>query len=206
MTLGGGREAIVRLSVISAGVMVGVALLLFMISGLKLLSGTWQRPCWRCTGQTVSSKQTGSTNDALHWRKSETTYNAKTIEIYDIAQTGPNSPNIPGIKQLPGPGEYYASPKLVEILQITPDNQLDDRFSGKLIGTIGREGLDGPKDLIIIAGHNVHELPLTPVEPGHSLPLGSNGFTYKVWKVYDQPLKRDYGPFIMSLFGEVLRL
>ncbi len=201
LSLGGGREALIRHLVIASGVAIDIALLLFMISGLRILGGSWQQPCWRCTGQSIPSKQGNSTANPLRWHRLETIFHGKSIERYDIAQTGPNAPQIPGIMRLPGPGEYYASPALAKLLHETPANQLKDRFPGTLVGQIGRAGLDGPKDLIAVVGRIPAELPLTPVSPGETLPLGTNDFTYNVWKVNDKPEKRDFGSFIMALFG-----
>jgi hypothetical protein len=202
LSFNGGREALLRLAAIASGVAIGVAMLLFMISGLQLLNGTLDRACWQCTGQITPTTNDGHTYtnvDPLHWHRDRTIFDTKRISWYDIAETGPRSPQIPGIAHLPKPGEYYVSPALAELMAKTPDDQLDNRFPGKLAGQITREGLDGPKDLIVVVGRTPAVMPLTDIGE-NGLPSGSNGFTYQVWRVEDQPQKRSYGPFITALF------
>lgn len=205
LSLKGGKEALLRLLGIAGGVMIGVALLLFMLSGLQLLNGTLDQPCWRCTGQLYSSLKGNATTDPLHWNKAETVFDAKTIEIYNVAKTGPNTPTIPGVDKIPGPGEYYASPALAKLLEKTPDDQLDDRFPEKLAGQIGRAGLNYPRDLIAVVGHAPEEMPLTPnlenfwQEVNSGAP-GGNNFTFLVWTVNQRPELRSFDAFMTGLF------
>ncbi len=63
---------------------------------------------------------------------------------------------------LPGPGQYYASPALERLLASTPADQLAERFAGRQTGTIGPAGLPSPNSLIIVIGHDSHQLSLVP--------------------------------------------
>jgi len=76
----------------------------------------------------------------------------------DLAATGPDSPVPPGIPQLPGPGEFYASPALSALLSSTPRDELADRYPGHQIGTIAGSALPGPDSLIVIIGHRPDDL------------------------------------------------
>ena len=59
---------------------------------------------------------------------------------------------------LPGPGQFYASPALTELLNDTPAAQLADRFPGKQVGVIGSAALPAPNSLVIVIGHTADEL------------------------------------------------
>lgn len=211
LSLGGGREAWTRLAAIAGGVMIGVTLLLFMISGLQLLNGTLDKSCWQCTGQSSESAKGDATTDPIHWKWEEIAFNAKNIRVYNVAKTGPNTAQIPGVAAIPGPGEFYASPALAKLLQETPNDQLDDRFPDKLMGEIGRPGLEYPRDLIAIVGRTPAELPLKPDidkfwadMESRMTPAGSNSFTYPVWKVNDQPKIRTFNPFTSVMFTVIV--
>jgi len=64
----------------------------------------------------------------------------------------------PGIPALPGPGEFYASASLAALLRDTPAAQLDDRFPGTQVGSIGSEALPAPDSLIIVVGRDAADL------------------------------------------------
>ncbi|MFD0787898.1 FtsX-like permease family protein, partial [Micromonospora azadirachtae] len=76
----------------------------------------------------------------------------------EVATTGPDAPVPPGIPRLPGPGEYYVSPALGELLRSTPATQLADRLPGHQVGTIGREALPSPDSLLIVIGRTPADL------------------------------------------------
>ena len=44
-------------------------------------------------------------------------FGSQTIYRVDVAATGPGSPVPPGIPDLPGPGQFYASPALARLLR-----------------------------------------------------------------------------------------
>ena len=89
----------------------------------------------------------------LWWLFSTDQFGQQTIDRVDVAATGPGSPVPPGIPQLPGPGQFYASPALGQLLRSTPAAELGDRFPGHQIGTIGPSALPSPDSLIIVIGH-----------------------------------------------------
>jgi hypothetical protein len=67
-------------------------------------------------------------------------------------------PDSPGIANLPGPGEFYASPALGKLQRRTSIEQLGDRYPGSQVGTIGPAALPAPNPLIVIVGDSVAEL------------------------------------------------
>src|SRR5271166_4536061 len=103
-----------------------------------------------------------STADPLWWLFSVDRYGTLTIDRVDLAATGPTSQIPPGIPRLPGPGQYYASPALQQLLRSTPADELGDRFPGHEIGTIGPAGLPSPGSLIVVVGYSPRQLAAVP--------------------------------------------
>ena len=159
LTLSGGRETMVRLAVTAAAVAVGVALLLAVLAEFHAFQANADRQCWECTG-TSSAAAPGAlllpARLPAHgelWNDSADFYQGQTIERLDVAALGPGAPVPPGIAELPGPGQYYASPALAALLRTVPADQLGDRFPGKLAGTIGDAALTGPGELVVYVGY-----------------------------------------------------
>lgn len=155
LTLNGGREAVTRLAVIAVAVAIGVGLLLVTVAGINAVDAQNERYAWLETGFApdsfaVSPSVSGdaSAPDPLWWMLGRDTFDGQDIGRIDVAATGPRSPVPPGIAALPGPGEFYASPALSELLSATPSEQLSDRFGGTQVGTIGSSALPGP-DLLL---------------------------------------------------------
>lgn len=198
LVFGGGREAIARFLVIACGVMIGVALLLFALSGLNVLNSSSKKVCWQCTGRLqLSPKEAedslaNTTKYPIVWSTINDYYRGQDIQRYDIALRGHTSSVIPGIPQLPAPGEYYASPALARLIASTPHDQLADRFPGKLVGQIGRSGLSSPTALVAVVGRSASEL------------TGPSAITTStptvVSRINDQPDTRTLGPFVTALF------
>lgn len=167
LTLSGGREAAVRLALIAAAVAVGVGLLLVALAGINAVNTQNGRYAWIMTNLSLTPS-TGATGgatrsvDPLWWRVRADSYNGQAIGRVDVAATGPGSPVPPGIGHLPGPGQYYASPALTQLLRSAPAAQLGDRFPGHQIGTIGKAALPAPNSLIIIIGHTPGQMSHLP--------------------------------------------
>jgi hypothetical protein len=182
LTLRSGREAAVRLAVTASAVALGVALLLITLAGINALNTQNTRAAWLNTS--ANNAQTGFSQaapDPLWWLSSADQFGSQPIYRADVAATGPRSPIPPGIPHLPGPGQFYASPALSQLLHSTPASQLGDRFGGKQIGTIGSSALPAPNSLIVIIGHTAGRLSNTrgaaqirsiQTSPGGSGPAG----------------------------------
>src|SRR6266851_1020462 len=115
------------------------------------------RSCWECTGTTGPSQSAPSvpqpTPHAELWNYTADYYQGQTIERLDVAALGPGAPVPPGVSQLPGAGQYYASPALAALLRTVPRDELADRFPGSLAGTIGDAALTGPDELVVYVGY-----------------------------------------------------
>ncbi len=166
VAVAGGKEAVVRLATIAAAVAIGVGLLLATLAGINAVNAQNARYAWLNTGTgtapVTTARANGSSPDPLWWSLRGDYFNGHVIGRVDVAATGPDSPVPPGIPHLPGPGQFYASPALSALLASTPPAQLEDRFPGHQIGTIGPEALPSPKSLIIIIGGTREQLSQLP--------------------------------------------
>jgi hypothetical protein len=159
LTLASGREAIIRLVAIAAAVALGVGLLLTSLAGVHAVQTQTARTAW-LTSSTHNRRPSAdeTTADPVWALANLDQYDTSVIERIDLAGTGPRSPVPPGIAQLPGPGQFYASPALSHLLTSTPRSELADRYPGQQVGTIGRSALASPDSLVIIIGHSPAEL------------------------------------------------
>ena len=160
LTLGSGRDAVVRVLVTAAAVALGVGLLLAALAGVNGLHAETDRGAWLDTSAQASRPT--STSDRLWWLSSTDQFGNQAIDRIDVAATGPNAPVPPGLSHLPGPGDYFASPALTKLLRSEPANELRDRFPGRQTGTIGAAALPSPNSLIIVIGHSARQLSLAP--------------------------------------------
>ncbi|MEU4676292.1 FtsX-like permease family protein [Micromonospora sp. NPDC023737] len=156
LSLAGGREAAARLVIIATAVALGVGMLLTTLAGMNAVGAQNQRYAWLNTA--VAPPSADASVDPMWWLIREDYYHGDSIGRVDVAASGPDSPVPPGIPRLPGPGEYYASPALAELLRTTPAAQLADRFPGHRIGTIGRAALPSPDSLLVVIGRTPGEV------------------------------------------------
>jgi hypothetical protein len=163
LALRSGREALIRLALIAAAVMVGVAVLLSALSEFHAFNAAGARPCWECTsGSSVTAKAYGEDPKAELWNYSEDYYEGRTIKRLDVAAFGPQAPVIPGMSRLPGAGQYYVSPALASLLGSVPRDELGARFPGAQAGVIGDAALTGPDELVIVIGYSPAQMALLP--------------------------------------------
>jgi hypothetical protein len=160
LTLGSGREALLRVLVTAAAVALGVGFLLAALAGINGLHAQSNRGAW--LNSAVQPTPTTSPASGLWWEPSTDSFGSQLIDQIDVAATGPAAPIPPGMSRLPGPGQYFASPALVSLLRSQPADELRDRYPGRLVGTIGSAGLPSPNSLIIVIGHSVGQLSKQP--------------------------------------------
>ncbi len=160
LTLGSGREALLRVLVTAAAVALGVGLLLAAVAGMNGLHAQSDRGAW--LNSAVQPTPPSSPASGLWWEPSTDSFGDQLIDRIDVAAAGPAAPIPPGMSHLPGPGQYVASPELVSLLRSQPADALRDRYPGRLVGTIGSAGLPSPNSLIIVIGHSVGQLSKQP--------------------------------------------
>jgi hypothetical protein len=150
----GGRESLARNALMAAGVAVGVTLLLFTLTAMPVLQRHIDRLAWHRT--TALSPPTAP--DPALWLAVTDRYAGRDVIRVHVAALGPRPPLPPGVDRLPGPGEVVASPALAELMRTVPDDQLRNRFPGRVVGTIGPDGLIAPAELVGIVGRRPEEL------------------------------------------------
>lgn len=151
LTLAGGREAATRLVMISAAVAVGVGLLLATLAGINAVNAQNARYTWLNTGNTEVARAAQPVSP-LWWNIRYDYFDGHDIGRLDVAATGPDSPVPPGLPRLPGPGEFYASTAMAELLAKTPADQLRDRYGDRQIGIIPDDDLPAPDTVMVIVG------------------------------------------------------
>ena len=92
----------------------------------------------------------GSGRDGLLIDTSREYYRGAAVSTYAVAVSGRSSLVPPGLGRVPGPGEVLASPELLRLLE--GDAALRARFPGHVVGSVGREGLPGPRSLVAWVG------------------------------------------------------
>jgi len=188
-SLKGGREVGVRVALTAFGVAVGVALLLFTLSGFAGLKAKDAREGWLLTSaQNKIPSLDESTSDGLWWRPVYDSYGEDPLIRVEVAATGKRSPVTPGIERLPEAGEYYASPELARLIASTPGDVLGERFPGRRAGIIGEAGLTSPNALIAVVGRRAGELSAMP---------GAQ----QVRSIEAAPKEHDYNGFFKIVLG-----
>lgn len=169
LTLAGGRESLGRLVLIAVAVAIGVGLLLGTLAGLNAVNKQNARYAWLETGFAGSDSSTSQQSsptaggvDPIWWRERADYFQGQLVGRIDVAATGPNSPVPPGIPALPGPGQFYTSPKLAALLRNYPADELRDRYPGTEIGIISRAALPSPDSLIVVIGRRSQDLSHDP--------------------------------------------
>lgn len=154
LAVAGGRESLLRLAVTAFGVAVGVVLLLLCLTGQSAEQGRAERSGW----QSADSDTPATAPDPALFL-TVTDYHEGTAMIRGyVAALGPRPPVPPGLERLPGPGEVAVSPAMRRLLVSTPDDELDDRYPGRVIATIGDEGLAHPDQLVALIGRTPDQL------------------------------------------------
>ena len=84
----------------------------------------------------------------------------------------------PGLDRLPGPGEVAVSPAMRRLLESTPDDQLDDRYPGRVTLTIGAAGLAHHDELVAIIGRTPDQLGEVRSVQGPGLRHAPSGYAF----------------------------
>jgi hypothetical protein len=159
MAFGGGREQLVRLAVSALGVAIGVVLLLLAAVVLPAIHAHEAREAWTDTAvHNIRPAQDESRTDPLLWDVRYDGFDGRDVVRVDLAPLGPRAPLPPGLSRLPGPGELAVSPALARMLANVPPEQLADRYSGRIVATVGDAALRSPDSLVVFVGHDPGEL------------------------------------------------
>jgi hypothetical protein len=154
LAVAGGQPALLRLGVTAVGVGVAVTLLLLSLTSQSAVQGRAERVGWRSATRDTAA----SAPDATLFLSVSDYHEGRTISRNYVAALGPRAPVPPGLDRLPGPGEVAVSPALRRLLAATPDDQLDDRYPGRIVATIGGAGLAHPDELAAVIGRTPKQL------------------------------------------------
>ena len=154
LAVAGGRESLLRMGVTAFGVAVGVVLLLLCLTGQSAEQGRAERSGWQSADTDTPAT---APDPALFLTVTDYQEGTAMIRGY-VAALGPRPPVPPGLERLPGPGEIAVSPAMRRLLSSTPDDELDDRYPGRVTATIGDEGLAHPDQLVALIGRTPDQL------------------------------------------------
>jgi hypothetical protein len=154
LAVAGGRESLLRLAVTAFGVAVGVVLLLLCLTGQSAEQGRAERSGWQSADAGTPAT---APDPALFLTVTDYHQGTAMIRAY-VAALGPRPPVPPGLERLPGPGEVAVSPAMRRLLASTPDDELDDRYPGRVVATIGDRGLGHPDQLVALIGRTPAQL------------------------------------------------
>ncbi|SNS74155.1 FtsX-like permease family protein [Asanoa hainanensis] len=177
LAVAGGREAATRLVVVALAVALGTGLLLATLAGINATKTQNLRYAWLNTGVAETTTAARPGVDPFWWLGRGSYFRGEELLRLDVAATGPATPVPPGIPALPGPGEFYVSPALHDLLRTTPAAQLGDRFPGREAGVIGDAALPSPDTLMVIAGQPPEVLAAQPQATQVSAILGGGPAT-----------------------------
>ncbi|MGW6931898.1 FtsX-like permease family protein [Lentzea sp. NPDC054927] len=159
-----GRGAWARFAFTAAGVAVGVTVLMLCLTAQSALQGRSDRSAWQYT-----RADTPGSGD-VRWLTVTDYFRGEQMLRIHVADVDADSPQPPGFS-LPGPGEVVASPAMQRLFESTPDDQLDDRYPGEVVGTIPVDVLAYPEQLVAVVGGQVpgmFQVSGIAVEPDHA--------------------------------------
>ncbi|WP_104128628.1 FtsX-like permease family protein [Cryobacterium sp. Y57] len=149
------RDAKKRLVGISAGVAIGVALLLLIWGAYNGMQQRELRSAWTQLGGQSAVHLTDQTNPRTAGQVlasvSGDYYQGQAITRVTVAAESGATVRIPGIDHFPEPGIFLASPALAALINAVPADQLGDRY-GTSGGEIPKAALASPDSLVVIVG------------------------------------------------------
>ncbi|GMA36757.1 hypothetical protein GCM10025876_29610 [Demequina litorisediminis] len=147
-----------RLLGIVAGVAVGVAMLLVLLGAYLHMPERDARSAWQVgVGERIALDEEGNTlppapsDDVLLHGSRQDYFDGQVISVTSVAVTDSTSVAFPAGLDVLAPGEFYASPAVMDLVATTPADEFKNRY-GTLKGVIPEEALRGPDELAVLAG------------------------------------------------------
>ncbi|MEU4532892.1 ABC transporter permease [Micromonospora ureilytica] len=148
LSVSGGRSGWLRLTLITAGVGLGVGMLLVLAATPTAVSAREQRRADRALG--ASAEQAGP--GTLLSQTTQTQFHDEVIRGRILRPEGDRAPAPPGITRLPAAGEMFVSPALAVLLDGPGGEVLRERWSARVAGVITPPGLSGPDEVYFYLG------------------------------------------------------
>ena len=154
----GSRRQWGRLVGITAGIAVGVLLLLSLVAA----GGALEKRDLRASVLLASGSPEIEISDSTVIADSPIDrFRDRPIDRLHIGATPDTTVEVPGAPAPPRPGTYYASPALAALVDSVPADQLGDRF-GTLVGILPQDVLLGPDVLVAVVGFEPEALAVSP--------------------------------------------
>lgn len=150
----GTASSVRRLVAISAGVALGVGMLLVLVGAYTHMPARDDRIAWAApaTPWDADRPDDPAPTDSTVLTTFATDVNGLDfVTLVAVASTPDTRVAFPGGITPPAPGEFYASPALAERLAAVPADQWSDRY-GTLIGLLPDSTLQGPSQLVALMG------------------------------------------------------
>lgn len=170
---GGGRHRAV-LALTAAGVLASVVLALLAVSVGPALDLRADRIAWRdpaqdpVAGREAAARVVERTTTEEAAGRPVTRVDLAALPAPAGAIEAPPVP--PGLDAFPAPGEVAVSPAMAALLRRLPADELADRYPGRVVATIGAEGLAHAEELVVVVGRRAADLPAVAATDG-GLPL-----------------------------------
>ncbi|GAA2395083.1 ABC transporter permease [Streptomyces glaucosporus] len=148
--LTGGREGWIRTALTAVGVGLGVAVLMVAASVPAMLDARDARGAARAVS--VFGPEAERSERSVLVLEDGTEFRDKGIHGRIVQREGSRPPVPPGLDEFPAPGEMAVSPALRELLSSPEGELLKKRLPHRIVGTIGEEGLVGPRELSYVLG------------------------------------------------------
>jgi hypothetical protein len=152
LLLGGGQRGLMRLVLIVAGVAVGVV---FLLGALAIGPARDSQDARVTLRQSPPGAPPSDNRPALLWDAGRSSFGAiggRTLQVIDVAATGPGAPLPLGATRIPRPGEVFVSPALSRLLHSPSGRVYRLRFPGWIDGTLHRAVMHDPHELVAMVG------------------------------------------------------
>lgn len=153
-----GGAAYRRLAGIVAGVALGVGMLLILLGAFLHMPDRDARAAWiDPKGEWLEYTEEGevivptATSTAILAQSSQDYFDGLTIAVMRMATSADTDVMLPTGLVPPAPGEYYASPAMIDVIDAAPADQLGQRY-GERLGELPAEMLKGPSQRAILVG------------------------------------------------------
>jgi hypothetical protein len=160
LALTGGRSR-TRQVFTTAGVAIGVTMLLLALAVQAAILGRAERTGWKDAAYAVNLPEMPdppavAADGAIFLAVTDYHDGARMTRTY-VAALGARPPVPPGLDRLPAPGEIALSPALRRLLRDAPDGSAE-RFPGRDVLTVGDDALAHPDELVAVIGRTPDQL------------------------------------------------
>ncbi|GAA3927606.1 hypothetical protein GCM10023085_06030 [Actinomadura viridis] len=151
---GGGRRGALGAALTWAAVAVSTGLLLFAVGAVHAFGERADADAWRHRAATTGPATAVLARSTDHVR-------GRPITVVELAALDGRAPVPPGMARFPRPGETWVSPALGRLIRELPSDQLGRRFGAPPAGTLGRDALEHPAELVAVVGRHAHDPAMT---------------------------------------------